>query len=78
MRRNASTHKLLPENEFEDFKEWSLNFLKEDRGHGHRGPTDEDHIRNADTGMSSDADVRSHLVIRERHLSSDGSLVGQA
>ena len=24
MRRNASTHKLLPENEFEDFKEWSL------------------------------------------------------
>ena len=24
MRRNASTHKLLPENEFEDFKEWSF------------------------------------------------------
>ena len=32
MRRNASTHKLLPENEFEDFKEWSLIFVTfEDR-----------------------------------------------
>ena len=44
MRRNASTHKLLPENEFEDFKEWSLNFLKADRV-----PMDADQIRNGRT-----------------------------